>query len=123
MLDSVSGGATWQVGGWAWAHLGLTGLSQLPVGFAIGQQLLQAGDELVLLQGEAAGGCCGDAVVVDFGPGPDWEGTETEATSRLQPALTLPPPQPGDAYCRVRGGLGAGTAWEATTPRSRAPGS
>lgn len=59
-------------------HLGHAGLQQrvldqLPVGLVVGEQGLQAGEEPALLQVEAAPGGCTDAVVADFGLGPDWE--------------------------------------------------
>lgn len=78
----------WQ--GQGWAHLGHAGLQQrvldqLPVGLVVGEQLLQAGEKPALLQVEAAVSCRRDAVVADFGLSPDWEGTEMEAVSWLQP--------------------------------------
>ena len=76
--------------GKGWVHLGCAGLQQwaldqLPVGLVICQQLIQTGEEPVLLQVKAAVGCHGDAVVADFGLGPDREGTEMETPSWLQP--------------------------------------
>lgn len=69
-------GRRWGAGA---AHLVHTGLQQwvsdqFPVGLVVGEQLLQVGEETALLQVEAAVGCHGDAVVADFGLGPDWEG-------------------------------------------------
>lgn len=58
-------------------HLGYAGLQQrildqLPVGLVVIEQCIQAGEEPALLQVEAATGCHADAVVADFGWGPDW---------------------------------------------------
>lgn len=89
----------WSGAGQSQAHLGHAGLQervldQLPVGFVVGEQLPQAGEETGLLQAEAAVSRCADAEVADFGLGPDWEGAEMEAVSRPSTTTTrrLPPP-------------------------------
>lgn len=85
------------------AHLGHTGLQQrvpdqLPVGLVVGEQLLQAGEELALLQVETVGRR-GDAVVVNGGLGPDW-GTGT-GEGRVSAAAHPRPSQHPDQMRRA----------------------